>query len=86
MDGRARALDTLLAELLVDAHGDDEQLWALLDGIDAALDLPLDVHVIGEPVSLVALDYDGNSRRGVVARCRREDGSVRAREPWQDHE
>ena len=30
---------------------------------------------IGEPVSVIAVDYDGNERRGLTARCRREDGS-----------
>jgi hypothetical protein len=31
--------------------------------------------VIGEPVSVVEFDYDGNERSGLTARCRREDGS-----------
>ncbi len=44
---------------------------ALEDGID----LPCDAFVIGEPVSVVELDYDGNLRRGLVARCTREDSS-----------
>ena len=35
----------------------------------------MDVHVVGEPLSLVAVDYDGNARRGLTARCRRDDGS-----------
>jgi tetratricopeptide (TPR) repeat protein len=69
------AVDALLEDLLVDAYGDDEQLWALHEGIADALDLPTDVHVIGEPLSLVAVDYDGNARRGLVARCRRADGT-----------
>jgi hypothetical protein len=66
---------TLLEEMLVDAYGDDEQLWALREGIVDAFDLPMDVHVVGEPLSLVAVDYDGNPRRGLVARCLRDDGS-----------
>ena len=68
-------VDALLEEMLVDAYGDDEQLAALAEGIGDALDFPLDVHVVGEPLSLLAVDYEGNSRRGVVARCRREDGT-----------
>ena len=31
--------------------------------------------MIGEPVSVVEFDYDGNERSGLTARCRREDGS-----------
>jgi len=69
------AVDALLEDLLVDAHGDHEQLTALAEGIGDALDFPLDVHVVGEPLSLIAVHYEGNERRGVVARCRREDGT-----------
>ena len=65
----------LLEELLVDARDDDEQLTALREGIAEALDLPVNVHVVGEPLLLIGVDYDGNLRRGLVARCRREDGS-----------
>ena len=68
-------VDALLDEMLVDAYGDDEQLTALAEGIGDALEFPLDVHVVGEPLSLVAVDFDGNARRGIVARCRREDGT-----------
>jgi tetratricopeptide (TPR) repeat protein len=66
-------VDARLEEVLVDAYGDDEQLTALAEGIGNALDFPLDVHVVGEPLSLLAVDYDGNARRGIVARCLRED-------------
>jgi len=68
-------VDALLEEMLVDAYGDDEQLTALAEGIGDALDFPIDAHVVGEPLSLVAVDFDGNARRGIVARCRREDGT-----------
>jgi hypothetical protein len=65
----------LLAEMLVDAHDDDEQLWAMQDAISEALDLPVDAFVMGEPVSLAEVDYDGNERRGLVARVKRLDES-----------
>ncbi|MEO8183588.1 MAG: cytoplasmic protein [Deltaproteobacteria bacterium] len=64
-----------LEQSVVDASSENEQLWALHEGILHALAPPLDVHVVGEPMSLIAVDYAGNSRRGLVARCRREDGS-----------
>ncbi len=67
--------EALLDRMVCDAHGDDEQLWALREGIEAGLDLPMDVHVVGEPISLIAIDYDGNPRRGLVGRCLREDGN-----------
>ncbi len=71
----AREPDAVLDEILVDAYGEDEQLCALCEGIGEALELPIDAQVVGVPVSLVALDYEGGSRRGLVARCRRSDGS-----------
>jgi tetratricopeptide (TPR) repeat protein len=68
-------LDDLIEEITVDAHGDDEQLSAISEAFDDQGELPCDAHVIGEPVSLVQVDYDGNERRGLTARCCREDGS-----------
>ena len=62
-------------EILVDAHGDDEQLWAFRQALEDNVPVPSDAIVIGEPVSVTAFDYDGNARRGLTARCRRADGS-----------
>jgi hypothetical protein len=68
-------LDALIDEIIVDAYGEDEQLCAFCQALEDALPLPGDGFVIGEPVSVIAFDYDGNERRGLTARCRREDGS-----------
>jgi hypothetical protein len=73
--GDPRDGDRLLAEILVDAGDDGEQLRALHRAIEGSLELPVDIHVVGEPLVLVAVEYEGNARRGLVARCRREDGS-----------
>lgn len=56
-------------------NSDDEQLRAIHRALQEGADLPCDAFVIGEPVSVIGFDYDGNQRRGLVARCRREDGS-----------
>lgn len=72
---RLDALDELIEEITVDAYGDDEQLWAFRQAFEDDVALPVDGFVIGEPVSVIAVDYDGNERRGLTARCRREDGS-----------
>ena len=74
-DKDTTALDDLIEEIIVDAYGEDEQLWAFRQVIEDELALPADGFVIGEPVSVVEIDYDGNERRGLTARCRREDGS-----------
>ena len=45
-------------------HKNRYELYQMADGF-----------VIGVPVSVIAVDYDGNERRGLTAKCRREDGS-----------
>jgi hypothetical protein len=69
------ALDELIEEITVDAYGDDEKLWAFLQAFEDEVTLPADGFVIGEPVVVVEIDYNGNERRGLTARCRREDAS-----------
>src|SRR4030042_4340742 len=69
------ALDELIEDITTDAYGDDEQLWAFRQVIEDDVTLPADGFVIGEPVSVVEIDYGGNTRRGLTAKCRREGGS-----------
>ena len=69
------ALDNMIAEITVDAYGDDEQLWAFRQAFEDDIALPVDGFVIGEPVSVIGVDYDGNERRGLTVKCWREDGS-----------
>jgi hypothetical protein len=73
-DGREE-IEALFEEILVDAYGDDEQHWAFRQAFEDEVALPADAFVIGEPVSVVAIDYDGDTRRGLTATCRREDGT-----------
>jgi hypothetical protein len=68
-------LDELIGKITVDASGDDEKLWAFRQAFEDGVPLPSDGFVIGEPVSVTEIDYDGNERRGLTARCRREDGA-----------
>lgn len=65
----------MIAEITVDANGDDEKFCALRQACEDNVDLPADGFVIGEPVSVIGFEYDGNERRGLTARCRRDDGS-----------
>ncbi len=67
-------IEELLEELLVDAYCDDEQLTALHEGVEDAVELPIDVLITGQPMSLVGIDYDGNARRGLMAQCLSDDG------------
>ena len=68
-------LDERPGKIIDDAHGDDETLWAFRQACADDVTFPADGFVIGEPVSVTEIDYDGNARRGLTARCRREDGS-----------
>ncbi|MFU8858017.1 MAG: hypothetical protein ACNA8S_13565 [Deferrisomatales bacterium] len=70
-----KELDDLIEAITVDAYGDDEQLWAFRQVLEDEVALPADAFVVGEPVSVIEIDYDGNVRRGLTARCRREDGA-----------
>ena len=68
-------LDRLIDEIVVDAYGDNEQLWAFRQAFEDNVAMPAEAFVVGEPVTVVTIDYDGNERRGLTARCRREEGS-----------
>jgi hypothetical protein len=72
---RSAEVDQLVEKILVDAYGDDEQLWAFRQAFEDNVTVPCDGFVVGEPVSILRFDYDGNSRRGLTARCRRADAS-----------
>ena len=65
-------LDRLIDEIIVDAYGDDEQLWAFRRAFKDKIAVPAEAFVIGEPVTVIAIDYDGNVRRGLRAKCRRK--------------
>jgi hypothetical protein len=68
-------LDDLVDGIVVDAYNDDEQLSAFDTVIGDEVTLPADASVVGEPVTVIKIAYDGNERRGLTAQCRREDGS-----------
>ncbi|MCF6246614.1 MAG: tetratricopeptide repeat protein [Desulfobacula sp.] len=68
-------LDKIIERISTEASGDDEVFQAFLQLLDHNVNLPADGFVIGEPVSVTAVEYDGNARRRLTARCIREDGS-----------
>lgn len=71
----AADLDALIDEITVDAYGDGEHFCAFRQVFEDEFRLPADAHVIGVPVSVLEIDFDGNERVGLRARCRREDGT-----------
>lgn len=72
----SQQIDDLLEDMIVDAHGDAEQLTAMQCVMEEDLGLPVDVFVAGTPMYLVGIDYDGNSRRGLVAQCVNGNGTL----------
>ncbi len=65
-----------LEDILLDAYDEEEQLWAFRQALENVLVLggPVDGFVIGEPVQILEVDYDGNMLLGIRARCRRQHG------------
>jgi len=68
-------LGGLIDEIITDAYGEDEPLWAFRQAFEDQVAMPAEAFVLGEPVTVMRIDYDGNERRGLTARCRREAGS-----------
>jgi hypothetical protein len=83
-------LDRLIEDVLVDAYGDGEQLGAF-ECAFVESGLPVDAEVLGLACSLDSVEYDGNERRGLVAKVtiagrRRRVGLVEVQVTDQGHE
>jgi hypothetical protein len=68
-------LDRLAGEILAEGSGDDEQYRAFYRALESNLGLPQDGFLVGEPVALLKVDYQGNSKRGLTGTCRNKDGT-----------
>jgi hypothetical protein len=67
--------------ILTDADGDEEQLGALHQAFEEYVPMPADAFVIGEPIEVFEIAYDGNARRGLTARCRRPEATSTSSPP-----
>ena len=65
----------MLEEILADAYGEDEQLWAFRQVFEDAALMPAEGIVIGEAVSVTKINYDGNTHRKPRATCKKVNGS-----------
>ena len=72
---RNEDLELLMEEILTDAYGDEEQLWAFRQAFEDNIPVPCAATVIGEPVQVTKFDFDGNARTGLTATCRRPNGA-----------
>lgn len=68
-------LGELIQDIIVDAYDDNEQLCAFRQVFEDNVSLPASAFVIGEPVSIIGIDYEGSELRGLTAKLRRDDGS-----------
>ncbi len=64
-------LDAVIADITVDAYGDDEPQTAFLEAFNQEVRLPAAATVLGMPVDVVGFDYR-DERQGIIARCRRD--------------
>lgn len=69
----AEDLDEVIERVTVDAYG-DEGYWSFLQAFTDEVELPLSAAVVGAPVRLVGVDFDGDERRGLVAMVEGADG------------
>jgi hypothetical protein len=68
-------LDELVAEITVDAHG-DEGYWSFVQAFEDEVSFPLTASLVGLPVVVTAIDFDGDERRGLVATVERDGSSA----------
>jgi hypothetical protein len=68
------SVQEIISELTTGAGSDDERIRSFQRALQEHVALPCDGFVIGEPVTVVKFNYDGNQRRAVTATCRRRDG------------
>lgn len=68
-------LDALIDEVIVDAYGEDEQLGAFQQAFEETARFPVPVSVVGTVVEMIAVEYEGDERRGLEAVCRRDGGT-----------
>jgi hypothetical protein len=65
---------TELLDVLRGAQDDDAACRIFVREFTQQVRLPVDAHVIGEPVEVVGLAYEGHARQGVTAACRGHEG------------
>jgi hypothetical protein len=66
------SIEELVDQITVDAYG-DEGYWSLLQAFDDHITFPLTATVLGTPVRVTKVDFDGDERRGLTATVTRDD-------------
>jgi hypothetical protein len=68
-------LDELIEQITVDAYG-DEGYWSFLQAIEDEVRFPFTASLVGAPVVVTGVDFDGDERHGLVAAVEREGSSA----------
>lgn len=68
-------LDELIEQITVDAYG-DEGHWSFLQAIEDDARFPFTASLVGTPVVVTGIDFDGDERRGLVATVERDRTSA----------
>jgi hypothetical protein len=76
-DASIAALETLIAQITVDAYDDGEQLAAFLVAADDAMPVPQIASIVGVDVHVVGIDQGPDERRGLEAVCQRDGTEYR---------
>jgi hypothetical protein len=69
-----QCLSELIESITVDAYGTEEQPSGFLDVLEEEVALPCVATILDVEVRVLALDVDGDERRGLVVRSRRMGG------------
>ncbi len=67
-------LDKIIERIAKKASNDNDMLQNFQKLLTDNVQLPADGFIIGEPVSVTQIEYSGNVRQGLTARCCRGDG------------
>jgi hypothetical protein len=68
-------LERLIEEITVDACDLYEQLWGFLQVFSDETTVPAPSTVLDFPVEVTGFDFEGDERRGLVAKCRHGGGT-----------
>lgn len=78
-DEKYSGLDSLIEEIIGGETGDNEIFQTFYQTISERIEMPVDAFVIGVPVTVTELIYEGHQRvrrAGLEARCRRENSEL----------
>jgi hypothetical protein len=68
-------LDRLVESITIDAYG-DEGYWSFLQAIDDEVRFPFTAALVGIPVVVTDVDFDGDERRGLAVTVERDESTA----------